>query len=150
MSDAADNPIAVFRPGVSPPWIVPARHAPHAVHARHQPVPVTPCAPPCDPGEPIRFSTHLERVNQEHRAAIESERLLTQLMAWQDATRSPLGSSHAAPHVPQPQCTPCAPSRTGAPKIGEVSPVTDPIVRRQVTIVDRVRALVGRVTDIFA
>src|SRR5688572_14681203 len=43
------------------------------------------CVIPDEHAGPIPHSRFLERLNEEHRAAIEHARLYTQLMSWRDA-----------------------------------------------------------------
>ncbi len=101
---------------------------------------------------PLPHSRFLERLNEEHRAAIEHARLYTQLMSWRDAMieqDDALSRPRPAPeHAPAEPCRPCD-SKPDVPRIGEVSPVVEPVIRREISLIDRVRAFTGRVIDVL-
>jgi hypothetical protein len=110
------------------------------------------CVTPDEHAGPLSHSRFLERLNEEHRAAIEHARLYTQLMSWRDAMIEQDAASPrllpAAEHTRAESCRPCD-TRPDVPRIGEVSPVVEPVMKREISLIDRVRAFTGRVIDVL-
>ncbi len=109
----------------------------------------------CEEG-PIRYSRFLDRVNEEYRAAIESERLLAHLMAWPDvrAPEPPPAPRRMIPgwgrevrnHAAPP------PARGDTPRLGQVSPVGRTAIDQRVPPSPSLPPAVvsGRMIDLFA
>ncbi len=109
----------------------------------------------CEEGA-VRYNRFLELQNEEHRAAIEAERLLAQLMAWRAAPvleepgEDPLFVPVIDRECPPDEDWPAA--RRDVPRLAETSPVVTVTLERRVRLMDRIREFVfsGELIDVFA